>query len=162
MPNQLIVALSLVRSAIFGPKDSAFNDAALGANFNASEVIFDHIVIFQGIYSEEIILETCIDAETVGGIRVAIRYDNRTNTISINGIPVTDSIRGENYSFLGIDGVLLEESSGYRPCTDFSPIVEAGKYGTLLDAIAETKIDMFIGQYAPVSEFIVVHPKTVL
>lgn len=91
----------------------------------------------------------------MGGVRVAIRYDNTTDTTSINGIPVIDFILGEYGLFMGIDGVLLESDSVYIPCTDFAPIIEAGKYGTLLDAITATKVDALIGEFAPVSKSIV-------
>lgn len=120
---------------------------------NVSKTVSDHVVIFRDISSAEIVSSGCVDAETIGGLRLAIRYDNATNTTSVNGIPVIDlDITGEYGIFHGIDGVLIEGDSDYRPCTDFSPIVEAGNYGTLLDAIAQTKVDDFIGRFAPVSK----------
>ncbi|CAJ1935135.1 unnamed protein product [Cylindrotheca closterium] len=137
---------------IFGPTNSAFASIQ-GGDTNVSDIIADHIVINRDISSAEIVSSGCVDAEAVGGLRLAIRFDNTTNTTSINGIQIVDlGITGEYGTFHGIDGVLLD-STDYSPCTDFSPIVEAGNYETLLNVITQTRMVDFIGQFAPVTIF---------
>ena len=143
--------------AIFGPTNdafAAFQATTTPAGIIDEELIEQHIVSVDSIPFEFIARVGCYETVTTGGMTVDIRYNNSTNTTTINGIPIVEVDIVGNYGVLhGIDGVLIEGVTDYTPCADLSPIAEAGDYTAFLDAVIQTRTDELISEYSPVTVF---------
>ena len=149
--------------AIFGPTNSAF--AAVQDTLDVlTESELDTLVrshmAFGEIKSEEVIAFGCVEMDTIAGTKLAVRYDQTSETASVNGVPISSTdfdIVGEYFVLHGIDGVLLPDLSEFVPCTqddlDFSLVQATGNYGTLLDLVVQTGLDATIGLNRPTSEF---------
>lgn len=72
--------------------------------------------------------EECIDAETIGGLKVNINFDIATGEITVNGIQVVESdIRGNYGILMGLDGVLGIDGE-YSPCSPYSEIEALSRF----------------------------------
>ncbi|CAJ1935136.1 unnamed protein product [Cylindrotheca closterium] len=132
---------------LFAPIDEAF--AALDSPLSTFEIIINHV-----IYSDDAFLSGCVDVQTAGGMNVDIRYDSETGVGTVNGIPIVEfNITGNFGVLYGIDGILIEGVTPYTPCTDFSPIRQAGNYATFLNVLNETKKNEFISIQSPLTFF---------
>lgn len=64
----------------------------------------------------------CIDAYTLGDLRVAVRFDAATGQATVNGTPVVETDVTGNFGILhGIDGVLGIDGE-FAPCNPYSEI----------------------------------------
>ena len=139
------------------PTDEAF--AALDleslSNDELSAILKDHLVISDELFTFDILGTRCTEASTMGGRRIAMRFDDTTGVFDINGIPInTDTDITLDYAVMqGLDGVLTDDSSVYVTCLDFSPILDKGQYTTFINALQETKINEVVGDLAPVSKY---------
>ena len=112
---------------------------------------------FGELFSAEVVVSRCVELETFAGTNLAVRFNETSRIASVNGIPISTTaydIVGERYVFHAIEGILSD--FGYVPCSedplDFSPVVAAGKYGTLLDLVGQSSLVEEIGMLRPVSK----------
>ncbi|CAJ1948953.1 unnamed protein product [Cylindrotheca closterium] len=74
-----------------------------------------HAIANVTIDSEWIAWSGCQEWLTIGGMMVSLRYDNVTETITVNGFPLVQTDIAGNFGILhGIDG--LTNDGAYEPC----------------------------------------------
>ena len=112
---------------------------------------------FGELYSDEVVLTKCVEMDTFAGGKLAVRFNETAGTASVNGVPISTTeydIAGTSYVFHAIEGIITD--FGYVPCSadplDFSPVVAAGKYGTLLTLVEQYGLVDEIGTFRPVSK----------
>lgn len=106
-----------------------------------NDILWGHMV-FGELYSDEVVKYKCVEVDTLAGTRLAVRFDDTSGTASVNGIPISSTVfdvRGEFYVFHAIEGLLVDSEfvSCFDDDLDFSPIVAAGKYNTILDWVGK-------------------------
>ena len=112
----------------------------------------------QAISSSDIVAKGCMEVSTVGGLQLALKYDDATSVITANAIPVTDfNINSDFGTFHGMEGVLVEGILGqFEPFPKppiLDPIVGKGTYNTLVDLIIDTNSVATLTALAPMSKF---------
>jgi len=149
-------------TAILGPSDAAFaaiQDTIDGlTDEELSDILRDHMLYGSFLsLSEDLVAFGCVEGVTFGGLEVAIRYNRIAEEASVNGIPMNADfdIVGDYGVFYGIEGVLIEGSSTFVPCSedplDFTPVVEAGNYSTILNLTAELGLTDTFALYRPIT-----------
>lgn len=148
--------------AIFGPKDIAFDKISsltVGyATAQLSDVLLDHVVAGEKISSALIVERGCIEATTVGGLKLGIAFDPDVSAVTVNNIPVTEfNIDGDYGTMHGIEGVFVEGVLGaFVRCPTppiLDPIIAKDVYNSLIDVIIETGIASTLESNAPLSKF---------
>lgn len=99
----------------------------------------------------------CMEVETVGGLKLAIKFEAAASAVTVNSIPVTDfNVNGDFGTLHGIEGVMVEGVLGnFEPCPKapiFDPLVAKGTYATLIDAIIDTGSESTLESNAPMSK----------
>jgi len=145
---------------IFGPKDSAF--AAIQEVVDGltpeelSAVLLNHVIVDVAVDASTVVASKCIDAITAGGMEVAIRYNETTNVVDINGIIVDDfDIAGDYGVMHGMDGVLVDPAA-YVPCPIPSVVEQVamtGNYSTLLGFLENPLLQGNLDSIGPITIF---------
>lgn len=117
----------------------------------------DHVVAGEVITSAMIVEKGCIEAETVGGLKLALKFDPVASSVTANNIPITDfNIDSDFGTMHGMEGVLLEGILGaFEPCPKppiLDPIVAKGSYNTLIDFLIDTNSVGTLEANAPMSK----------
>ncbi|CAJ1959798.1 unnamed protein product [Cylindrotheca closterium] len=117
----LVDELNEVRPVtILAPTDAAF--ARYQSNLTGlsdeeiAEVLRIHVIAFDTIDAQWILDSECMEFFTEGGSMVSFRYDNVTEQITVNGIPLVQADILGNFGVLhGIDGNFAFDGQ-YEPC----------------------------------------------
>jgi hypothetical protein len=117
----------------------------------------DHVVAGVALDSATIVDQVCTEVETVGGLKLAIKFEAAASAVTVNSIPVTDfNIEGDFGIMHGIEGVFVEGILGaFEPCPKpavFDPLVTKGGYDTLIDLLIATESVTFLESNAPMSK----------
>ncbi|CAJ1935139.1 unnamed protein product [Cylindrotheca closterium] len=117
----LVDELNEVRPVtILAPTDAAF--ARYQSNLTGlsdeeiAEILRIHVIAFDTIDAQWILDSECMEFFTEGGSMVSFRYDNVTEQITVNGIPLVQADILGNFGVLhGIDGNFAFDGQ-YEPC----------------------------------------------
>ncbi|CAJ1935134.1 unnamed protein product [Cylindrotheca closterium] len=147
---------------IFGPKDAAFSViSSLLSGYTIDQlrdVLLDHVVAGVALDSAAIVEQVCTEVETVGGLKLAIKFEAAASSVTVNNIPVTDfNMEGDFGIMHGIEGVFVEGILGqFEPCPKppiFDPLVAKGAYSTLIDLLIDTGSVSTLESNAPMTIF---------
>ena len=154
-----VISASSPSVTIFGPSDDAFiaisDQIASITDQELVDILLGHVVINSSITADVLAKEGCIVATTAQGQNISIYRDPLTGEIDVDGVQVVESISGDFGIFHGLQSVLLPGAIDFLDCPaipDFSPIVEDGKYGAVLNAMIETNKDFLVAVNMPVSK----------